>query len=60
VFGRSALCYLNHTPSPFCFSYFSDRVLIFLLGIGLDLNLSNYDSVIAGITGACWHAQFVG
>jgi hypothetical protein len=36
VLTRQAFYYLKHIPSPFCFSYFSDRVLHFLPKPALD------------------------
>jgi hypothetical protein len=39
------------SPTPFCFSYFSDRVLCFLPGPTLDCNPPTYASCAAGITG---------
>jgi hypothetical protein len=33
VLATQALCHLSHTFSPFCSSYFSDRVLCFCFGL---------------------------
>jgi hypothetical protein len=35
MLARQAICHLSHTPSPFYFSYFPDRVWSFLTGASL-------------------------
>jgi hypothetical protein len=37
--ARQVLYYLNHTPTTFCFSYFSGKVSCFFVQISLDLYL---------------------
>jgi hypothetical protein len=39
VLSRQVLYQLNHSPSPFPFSYFLDRILHFLPGLALDLDI---------------------
>jgi hypothetical protein len=48
--SRWVLYHLSHTPGPFCFSYFSDKVLCFRLGLNLDHSTPTYASHVAGIT----------
>jgi hypothetical protein len=48
---RQILYHLSHAPSPFCFSYFSDRGLLLLPGAVLDCDPSTYTSWVAGMTG---------
>jgi hypothetical protein len=50
---------LNHTPIPFCFSYFEDRVLYFCPGSASDLGSPPYAFWIAGISGMYHNAQLV-
>jgi hypothetical protein len=54
------LLLLGHAPNPFCFSYFSDSVLHFCLGLASVLNPPAYSSNIAGMTGVFHYAQLVG
>jgi hypothetical protein len=35
MLAREIFYHLSHVPSPFCFSYFSDRVSCFRLGLTL-------------------------
>jgi hypothetical protein len=54
MFGRQALHLLRHTPTRFCFSFFSDRMLYFCLGLALDLDLPL--PMLSTITGKmCYH-----
>jgi hypothetical protein len=48
--AREVLHCLSHASSPFCFSYFSDRVSCFGRGLAFDPNPSTYYFCIAGIT----------
>jgi hypothetical protein len=48
---RQALFHLSHTPSPFCFNYFSDRVSHFCPGPALDSDTLTHVSYLATITG---------
>jgi hypothetical protein len=50
---------LSHTPNPFCFSCFSDKVLWFWLGLPLDLDPPAYASPLVGITDMYHHAQLI-
>jgi hypothetical protein len=50
---------LNHTPSPFHVSYFSDRVLCLCPGPASDHNPSTQASFIAEITDVYHHAWIV-
>jgi hypothetical protein len=47
--AKQVLYHLNHTPSPFCFSYFSDRMLDFYLGCPQTSILLISVSQVAGI-----------
>jgi hypothetical protein len=58
MLGRQAFYHLSHTPSPFCFSYFLDRV--FFLGPVLDHDPPSYASCVFWITGVYHHAWLVG
>jgi hypothetical protein len=42
--ARQVLYHLSHSLSPFCFSYFSDRIFHFCLGSASDNNPSSYVS----------------
>jgi hypothetical protein len=45
-------------PSPFCFNYFSNKVLPYALA-GWDHHLPIYASCLAGMTGIHYHAQLL-
>jgi hypothetical protein len=49
MLAEKALYHLDHTPSPFCFSYFLDRVSCFLCRLALDHDPPTYAFCIAGI-----------
>jgi hypothetical protein len=53
--ARQALYLLNHVTSPFCFSYFSDRVLCFCLG-----HPASTEIPLAGITEVNHHTLLIG
>jgi hypothetical protein len=57
VLARQALYHLSHVPSPFQFSYFSDRVSHFSPWLASDCNPPMYTSNVAGITGVNHHAH---
>jgi hypothetical protein len=49
-------CHLSHVANPFCFSYFSNRVLLLCLA-DLDRDPAICDSHVAEVSGAHHHAQ---
>jgi hypothetical protein len=52
--------HLSHAPSPFCFSYFSKKVLCFLPPrIGVKLSSSYLYSLVAGVTGESHHTWLI-
>jgi hypothetical protein len=56
VLARQALYHLNYAPTPLCFRYVLNRVL--LLGMAsLDLSPPIYASCIARMTGMCHLTQ---
>jgi hypothetical protein len=50
---------VSHATSPFCFSYFSDRVLHFCPGLAWALDPLPYASQEAGITAMNHHARLI-
>jgi hypothetical protein len=50
---------VSHAPSPFCFSYFSDKLLHFCMGVASDSHPTTSASQIAEITGMNLHTQLV-
>jgi hypothetical protein len=53
--ARYVFYHLCHTPSPFCFSNFSDRVSLFLLGWASAHNPPTYASCKGGVIDLCHH-----
>jgi hypothetical protein len=60
--GRQALYQLNHVPSSFCFSYFSDRVSLspaFCLVLASHPDSPTYASGVGGITSTYHHTWLI-
>jgi hypothetical protein len=57
--ARQVLSHLSYSPSPFCFSYFLDRLSHFCLGLALHQDPPTCTSQITEITRMYNHSQIV-
>jgi hypothetical protein len=59
LFARQASYHLNHAPSPFCFSYFSNSIFALYAWASLDHSPPIYTPKRAGMMGACHYTHLL-